>query len=70
MHISKKFEHLLDAHRRPDGHQWTGQQLDEATGGIVARSFVTNLSKGRIESPGCEKMRAFTETMGFAAESL
>jgi hypothetical protein len=36
----------------------------------VARSYVTNLSKGRIESPGCQKMRAFTETMSFAAESL
>jgi hypothetical protein len=69
MHIGQKFEYLLDAHRRPDGSRWTGQQLDEATGGVVCRSYVTNLSKGRIVSPGYEKMRAFTETMGFAAES-
>ena len=70
MRVAQKVECLLDTYRRPDGSRWTGQQLDEATGGIVARSYVTNLSKGRIESPGCEKMRAFTETMGFAAESL
>jgi hypothetical protein len=70
MHVSQKFEHLLETHRGPDGSRWTGQQLDEATEGVVPRSYVTNLRKGRIESPGCEKMRAFTETMGFAAESL
>src|ERR687889_711109 len=32
MHIAQKFEYLLDTYRRPDGHRWTGQQLDEATG--------------------------------------
>jgi transcriptional regulator with XRE-family HTH domain len=65
MHVSQKFEQLLDTYRRPDGHQWTGQQLDEATGGVVPRSYVTNLRKGRIESPGYEKMRAIAKVMGF-----
>jgi hypothetical protein len=41
--VAQRFEHLLDAHRRPDGSRWTGQQLDEATGGVVTRSYVTNL---------------------------
>jgi transcriptional regulator with XRE-family HTH domain len=68
MHIAQKFEHLLDTYRRPDGHRWTGQQLDEATGGVVSRSYVTNLRKGRIENPGYEKMRAIAKTMGFAPE--
>jgi hypothetical protein len=54
MHVAQKFEQLLEAYRRPDGHRWTRQQLDEATGGVVPRSYVTNLSKGRIESPGYE----------------
>jgi len=27
-------------------------------GGVVTRSYVTNLRKGRIEDPGYEKMRA------------
>ena len=29
------------------------------------RSYVTNLRKGRIESPGYEKMRAIAKAMGF-----
>ena len=65
MHISQKFEHLLDAHRRTDGSRWTGQQLDEATGGVVTRSYFTNLRKGRIKSPGHEKMAAIAKAMGF-----
>jgi transcriptional regulator with XRE-family HTH domain len=68
MHISQKFENLLGMYRHPDGHRWTGQQLDEATGGVVSRSYVTNLRKGRIENPGYEKMRAIAKAMGFAPE--
>jgi hypothetical protein len=41
MHIAQRFEQLLDAHRRPDGSRWTGQRLEEATGGVVSRTFVT-----------------------------
>jgi hypothetical protein len=68
MHIAHEFEHLLNTHRRPDGHRWTGQQLDEATGGVVTRSYVTNLRKGRIESPGYEKMNVIAKAMGFPPE--
>jgi transcriptional regulator with XRE-family HTH domain len=69
MHIAQKFESLLDVYRRPDGRRWSGQQIDEATGGIVTRSYVTNLRKGRIENPGYEKMRAIAKAMGFAPEA-
>ena len=69
MHIAQKFEHLLDAYRRPDGSRWTGQQLDVATGGVVPRSYVTNLHKGRIENPGYEKLRAIAKAMGFPPEA-
>jgi hypothetical protein len=68
MHIAQKFELLLDTYLRPDGHRWTGQQLDEATGGVVTRSYVTNLRKGRIENPGFEKMRAIAKAMSFSPE--
>jgi len=68
MHVAQKFEHLLDTYRRPDGQRWTGQQLDEATGGVVTRSYVTNLRKGRIENPGYEKLAAMAKAMGFAPE--
>ena len=47
----------------------TGQLIDEATGGVVTRSYVTNLRKGRIENPGYEKMRAMARAMGFPPEA-
>ena len=68
MHIAQKFEHLLDTYRHADGRRWSGQEFDEATGGIVTRSYVTNLRKGRIENPGYEKMSALAKAMGFAPE--
>ena len=58
----------METYRRPDGRQWTGQELDEATGGVVTRSYVTNLRKGRIDNPGCEKLRAIAKVMGFPPE--
>jgi transcriptional regulator with XRE-family HTH domain len=69
MHVSQKFEHLLDKYRRPDGSRWTGQRLEEATGGVVTRSYFVNLRKGRIESPGYEKMAAIAKAMGFPPEA-
>ena len=69
VHVAQKFERLLETYRRPDGREWTGQQLDEATGGVVTRSYFTNLRKGRIESPGYEKMAAIAKAMGFPPEA-
>jgi transcriptional regulator with XRE-family HTH domain len=68
MHIAQKFERLLEMYRRPDGRRWSGQEIDEATGGVVTRSYITNLRKGRIENPGYEKMKAIAKAMGFAPE--
>jgi transcriptional regulator with XRE-family HTH domain len=68
MHIAQKFEALLEIFRRPDGRKWSGQEIDEATGGVVSRSYVTNLRKGRIENPGYEKLAAMAKAMGFAPE--
>ena len=68
MHIAQKFEYLLEVYRHPDGHEWTGAELERATGSVVPRSYVTNLRKGRIESPGYEKLRAIAKAMGFAPE--
>jgi transcriptional regulator with XRE-family HTH domain len=65
MHIAQKFESLLEIYRHPDGRKWSGQEIDEATGGVVSRSYVTNLRKGRIDNPGYEKMRAIAKAMGF-----
>jgi hypothetical protein len=66
MHVAQRFEHLLNTYRRPDGHRWTGQQLDEATHGVVPRSYFVNLQKGRIDNPGYEKLAAMAKAMRFA----
>ncbi len=66
MHIALKFEHLLEVFRRPDGHRWTGEELEKATAGVVLRSHVTNLRMARIESPSYEKLVALAKAMGFA----
>ena len=68
MHIAQKFEHLLETYRHPDGSKWTGVALVRATGGAVHRSYITNLRKGRIESPGYEKLAAIAKAMGFPPE--
>jgi transcriptional regulator with XRE-family HTH domain len=68
MHIAQKFEALLEMYRRPEGHRWSGQEIDEATGGIVTRSYITNLRKGRIENPGFEKLKAIAKVMDFPPE--
>jgi transcriptional regulator with XRE-family HTH domain len=68
MHIARKFERLLEMYRHADGRRWSGQEIDEATGGVVTRSYVTNLRKGRIENPGFEKLRAIAKVMGFPPE--
>ena len=47
MRVAQRFERLIDAHRRPDGSKWTGQRLGEATGGVVTRSYFTNLRRPR-----------------------
>ncbi|MBA2619226.1 MAG: hypothetical protein H0U91_13830, partial [Rubrobacter sp.] len=65
MHIAEKFQRLLDTYRHPDGRWWKGAELQKATGGVVIRSYVTNLRKGRIESPGYDKLRAIAKAMGF-----
>jgi transcriptional regulator with XRE-family HTH domain len=68
MHIAQKIEALLEMYRRPEGRRWSGQEIDEATGGIVTRSYITNLRKGRIENPGFEKLKAIAKVMDFPPE--
>jgi transcriptional regulator with XRE-family HTH domain len=68
LHVAQRFERFLEIYRRPDGQRWGGAELGKATGGIVTRSYVTNLRKGRIENPGYEKLRAIAKAMGFPPE--
>lgn len=67
-HVSERFRRLLALYRKADGQEWGGQDLENATGGIVSRSYVANIKKGRIESPGLAKLEAIAEAMGFPPE--
>lgn len=66
--VSEKFRRLLALYRRPDGSEWGGQDLESATGGAVTRSYVSNLKKGRIKSPGLDKLEAIAGAIGFPPE--
>lgn len=68
-HVARKFERFLEIYRPPDGGRWSGAKLARATGGVVHRSYVTNLRKGRIASPGYEKLAAIAKAMGFPPEA-
>ena len=64
-HVSERFRSLLALYRKPDGSEWGGQDLENATGGAVTRSYVANLKKGRIENPGLAKLEDISNAMGF-----
>ena len=64
-HFSERFLRLLALYRKPEGGEWGGQDLEDAIGGAVTRSYVTNLKKGRIENPGLAKLQAISKAMGF-----
>ncbi len=68
MRVAQRFELLLEKYRLPDGSRWNGQQLQDATGGVVTRSYVSMMRKGRIENPGFEKLRAIAKAMNFPPE--
>ena len=68
MRISQKFELFRERYRREDGGKWSGQDLQGATGGVVTRSYVSMLRKGKIENPGFDKLRAIARAMGFSPE--
>ena len=64
-HVSERFRRLLALYRKPDGSEWGGQELENATYKAVTRSYVANLKKGRIENPGLAKLEAISGAMGF-----
>lgn len=67
-HVAERFAWLLSLYRRPDGSEWGGADLEDATGGVVTRSYVSTFKNGNIDNPGILKLEAITEAMGFAPE--
>ena len=68
MRVAQRFELLLETYRHPVGGRWNGQQLQDATGGVVAPSYVSMMRKGKIENPGFDKLRAIARAMNFPPE--
>ncbi len=68
-HVSKRFLRVLALYRRPDGGEWGGLNLENATGGAVTSSYVANLKNGRKENPGLTKLEAISGAMGFPPRS-
>lgn len=66
--VATKFEMLLERYRHPDGRKWSGAEIQNATGGVVTRSYVSMLRKGHISNPGFDKLRAMAKAMGFPPE--
>ncbi len=64
-HVSERFRRFLALYRKLDGGEWGGQDLEDATGGAVTRSYVSNLKAGRIGNPGLAKLEAIAGAMGF-----
>lgn len=64
-HVSERFGRILSFYRRPDGGEWGGQDLEDATNGAVTRSYVSNLKAGRIGNLGLAKLEAIAGAMGF-----
>ncbi len=69
-HVSETFARLLALYRKPDGSEWGGQDLENATGGAVARSHVSSLKSGRIDDPGLAKLEAIAGVMGLRPRAV
>lgn len=63
--FSHKFEMILQRYPKQDGGRWSSREIEEATGGFVTRSYVSNLLAGRIRRPGLDRLKAISRAMGF-----
>ena len=66
--VAERFKILLDAYRQPDGSKWSGQGLEDATNGIVTRSYVSALKRGHVSQPAYDKLYAISRAMDFPVE--
>ena len=60
-----RFERLLKAFPRADGEPWRPTEIQHATGGMVSRSYVSAISKGKIKRPGERKLSYIADVVGF-----
>jgi transcriptional regulator with XRE-family HTH domain len=61
--VARRFELPPEKYRHPDGGRWSGQQLQDATEGVVTRPYVSMMREGKISNPGFDKLRAIAKAM-------
>ena len=68
MDWASTFGRLLSRHRRADGSEWTGADIERATGGRVSRFYISRLKRGIIEDPSFTKIHLISHTIGARLE--
>ena len=64
MDRSRRTRTLFDRHRHPDGHTWSGADIERATGGEVSRFYVSLLQRGLIREPSFTKIYLISRAIG------
>jgi transcriptional regulator with XRE-family HTH domain len=65
--LAEKVDHLFLTVRRPDGREYTYDEVESGTGGRVSRSYVWKLRKGRNRNPSLEVVEALAGFFGVPA---
>ena len=56
--VPDKIDNLFKTIRRPDGREYTYDEVERGTGGAVSRSYVWKLRHGRNRNPSLEVIEA------------
>lgn len=59
--IGAKIEYLFNTVRRPDGREYTYDEIERGTQGRVSRSYVWKLRNGRSHNPSLEVIESLAE---------
>jgi transcriptional regulator with XRE-family HTH domain len=59
--VSEKIDHLFHTVRRPDGREFTYDDVEQGTSGRVSRSYVWKLRHGRNRNPSLDVIEALSE---------
>lgn len=59
--IAAKIEYLFNTVRRPDGREYTYDEIERGTSGRVSRSYVWKLRNGRSHNPSLDVIESLAE---------
>jgi transcriptional regulator with XRE-family HTH domain len=66
--VSEKIDHLFNAVRRPDGREFTYDDVEQGTGSRISRSYAWKLRHGRNRNPSLDVIEAMSEFFGVLPE--